>query len=577
VPVPSTCSRAILALCCALGLLWPAGASAWTDAHVRSVTAHVEIQPDGSARVAMELGVRIHAGWLEGLEIAGLDPDYVLDESKPPWAVSADDPSIKFAPRVSRREDGRLSLSFRGRGNSPRRGALRVGLVYTTTLAHRATEGLPGGDIRVRWTLPPWRSGLDGVTISVTAPPGAAPAAVESSEDRAQIAFTATELDDRSVLTWERAHLPRTVPWTVEIDVPEEAMAAELRAPARPVRKPRLLAHGVTPPDRRGPAALAAALLLLVLWSRLGFRRACRLTRVRARPWLALSEGLAIPLLVGLAALAAWSWPAQPLLAVSLLAAVALGSLQRTPVRSGPAPRFGTFRPATPADLRRARRQRWWKRLGFTAPVDITTVAGLVLLPATAWGVWAATGSEGMPTPPMLLPATGLLLVPFLSATRMHVPTTAPARLAHLEAVCRRLGRLREDVPACAYRLMVHVDGSGTWQDARLRVLPARPSTQLLRLDVAIAERPELGGWSAHAAVVTVARAGTGVDEALALALPAAETEHAPGERVARIVPCDDHLEGCLGDVLAAVDGAAEIERRPVEARTGRRADPEAA
>ena len=55
-----------------------AGLVAWTEAAVRSVQAEIDLSPDATAEVSLRARVRVHGGWLEGLEIAGLDPEQLV-------------------------------------------------------------------------------------------------------------------------------------------------------------------------------------------------------------------------------------------------------------------------------------------------------------------------------------------------------------------------------------------------------------------------------------------------------------------------------------------------------------------
>ncbi len=59
-------------LALALGglLATPSVAAAWTEAAVRSVEARLRLEPDGSAHVTLTATVRVHGGWLQGLELA---------------------------------------------------------------------------------------------------------------------------------------------------------------------------------------------------------------------------------------------------------------------------------------------------------------------------------------------------------------------------------------------------------------------------------------------------------------------------------------------------------------------------
>ncbi|MCA9609689.1 MAG: hypothetical protein KC619_29020, partial [Myxococcales bacterium] len=208
-------------------LLVPATASAWTDAVVRSVHAEVQVDSEASAHVTLTVTVRVHGGWLEGLEIAGLDPDLVLDEGYEVWAEGDDGET--FTPRLSLVHHDRVNVAFRGR--SPRRGEVRIGFAYRTSLAHRATEPVEDDDrVRVAWTLPGWRAGLDGVQVDLVVPRGSVAGPRDAELDTgAELSMEVEELEDRTVFHFWRAHLPRTVAWTVRADVPSEAMAPGLR------------------------------------------------------------------------------------------------------------------------------------------------------------------------------------------------------------------------------------------------------------------------------------------------------------------------------------------------------------
>src|SRR5688500_11613846 len=84
-------------------------ARAWTSAAVRSVEAQVALAPDGSADVTLIAVVAVQGGWLEGLEIAGLDPDLALVDP-PAWAIDAG--GDRYAPRVEVLSGGRVSIAF---------------------------------------------------------------------------------------------------------------------------------------------------------------------------------------------------------------------------------------------------------------------------------------------------------------------------------------------------------------------------------------------------------------------------------------------------------------------------------
>ncbi|MFW6051609.1 MAG: hypothetical protein ACODAU_10560, partial [Myxococcota bacterium] len=229
-----------------------APARAWTEADVRAVRAEVDVAPDGGAHVQLELGVKVRRGWLEGLEVAGLDPDLELDPERPPWWIPVDDGDAEreppaFEPDVRVFRDGRVQLRFIDR-RSPRRGTYRAGFAYRTRLQ---VEPAADDRLRLRWTLPPWRSGLDDVEVRVHAPGRAHPA--KSLPDAPSgVRVTRQEDADGTTLTFRRTHLPRTVAWPVAVEVPAGAMAPGL-VPEAPERAAPPRAVSAAPPGDPAP------------------------------------------------------------------------------------------------------------------------------------------------------------------------------------------------------------------------------------------------------------------------------------------------------------------------------------
>lgn len=483
-----------------------ARASAWTDAAVQSARATVDVGPDGRAIVALELRVGVHGGWLEGLEVAGLDPDLELDPDKPAWGVAED--GTKLAPIARAREPGVVSLSF-DRARAPRRGTHTVGIVFTTSLAHRATEPTADGRIRVRWTLPAWRSGLDDVAIDVLAPARAE--AVALGEE--SIEHTKVEAGERVLLSWRRAHLPRTVAWTVELDVPEGAMDESLRRAASTLRRKQPMA--IRPTGERWLAPLVAILLaLLALAKVVAWSRACEEVRVRPAPLLPLSARARALAIAGAAAGGAYLLPIDPWASLALLAAVPIAALERTP-REAAAPRLGGFRPATIHDRRAARRTSVRARLSLRALFDATEPLGLAALALFVAGSTLAfehVRGIGWMTTPLHV---ALLIAPlFLTGTRRQLPLHPARRLRKAARVASRL-RANGETPL-AISLVVHADTDGVLQDARVRAVLAEAPRGLLRLDLAIADRPDDGGFASELTLVALARSGSPADEALA-------------------------------------------------------------
>jgi hypothetical protein len=206
----------VLALAIAQGLVPPI-ASAWTAATVRTARADVELLPDGRAHVAMTVRVRVDGGWLEGLEIEGLDRDAVLDPDHP--LTFRDATGVALPVEVTAREGGRVSLRFARRA-APRRGEYEVDLAWSTALEE--TTALDADTLEARWIFPAWHYGLDGVEIRWIVPSGSTQQPAD--EITAPIEIEPSPLEDgRIAITHRRAHLPRTSDWETVVHVPREA------------------------------------------------------------------------------------------------------------------------------------------------------------------------------------------------------------------------------------------------------------------------------------------------------------------------------------------------------------------
>jgi hypothetical protein len=541
-------SRRVLSVVLALFALAPVRAHAWTDAAVRSVQAQVVLDREARARVTLTATVRVHGGWLEGVELAGLDPDLELDETATPWAVDGD--GRRYRPRVRKVRDGRVQISFPG--TSPRRGQVTVGLTYHTALAHRATEPLEGEDrVRVRWTLPGFRSGLDGVQIEVVAPPGSRMGPRDPRDTGASLQRTTEAREDGTALRWRRAHLPRTTPWTVRVDVPAEALA-------EPLRGPPVLAPPPPPPAAEAPPrdptpfwlGLAGLLALVALAKLAAVARLARLARSRARPLLPL-PGL-VRALLALAACAGGALLAleqRPVLGLAALAGAALAAAYR-PGAPPPGSRLGAWRAADARWIAASRGAAWRRWLSPAGLLDATTPLGALHLAGWLAAPWVLSAFDAVAFEVRLL--APLLPLPILgSGTRLSFPRGPAESLRALLAVARRLRSLPSGV---ALRPVMHVDVRGTVQDARVRtVLDHRPAG-LLRLDLALGQTPHAGGWDATPMLVVVTRANSPADAALAAALgdlPGRESRG--GRRVLRRVPVEGRSLPLLERVVAAV------------------------
>jgi hypothetical protein len=558
---PSAPRRLVLA---GLAIAWlvPARAHAWTEARVTTASALVAVEEDGSADVQLELGLTIDAGWLEGLEIAGLDPDLALDPAE--VVVLVAESGERFTPTVRDLSGGRVSLTF-ARRDAPRRGHYRTRLRYRTALGERATTPTGDGTIRFEWTMPGWQSGLDGVSVQIVAPRGARLPEGEI-DAHATVDVDRREAAEGTVLTFHRAHLPRTVPWVVAFEVPEEAVIPALRGPRAhaPIPAP----PAPTAPAPTLPRALFVLVALFVTFAvgkRVTFERAARARGAVPRPLVPARPPLHALFCAGagaasleLARRGFELWPAP-------LFAIVLSSIQR-PVRMISAPRLGAFRVATRAHLKDATRARRLATISPTRWLDASRPLGAASTIAAALGVWLMARSEG-PWPFAFTAAHGatLLVCLLLTSPATRLPTPPRLRLAALARLAHALrAPLRADAPPFALCLLVHEDADGQVQDARLRVAtPSRPQG-LIRLDVAWLERDGLGGHRASPALVVVTRAGSPAELAIAGALPALRAQQAPAGRRARVADLVElpRVLGALGEAEPAAP-ARDDEPRP--------------
>jgi hypothetical protein len=509
-----------------LVLLVPSGVSAWADASVRSVHARVAVAPDGTARVDLTIFVRVDGGWLEGFEVAGLDPDLALAPDAPAYAT--DEAGERWTPDVDVLTGGRVQLAFRGR--SPRRGRLTIGLSYQTTLAHRATE--PAGEhVRVRWTLPGWRSGLDGVQVEIIAPPGAIFGPRDETDSGASLATTREERQSDVLLRWRRAHLPRTVPWTVAIDVPMAAMSPELRsAPVAALPPPPRSSAAPVVRSDPGPfwLALAVALALVALAKLFAVRRLALRSRTEVRGLVPGPLAVRAAFVIVLAPIAALSGTAQPELALGALAAIAVAATFR-PADPPRVPHLGAWRALDTRWLRAIRRGKWLRWITPWSIVDATTPLG-----ALHAALWLSVPVLLADVPIAILACAAVLPIPILlSGTRLAFPSSPSDTASAILARCRALRSLPFGV---GLRPVAYVDVRGEVADVRVRTILDRRPMGLLRLDLALAEAERTGGYERALSLIAVTRADSPAEKALADRLPELDAQPSSGgRRIARI------------------------------------------
>jgi hypothetical protein len=452
-----------------LAALVPTPAHAWTEASVASAQAFVEVDENAQARVALELVVRIDAGWLEGIEIAGLDPGLTLDPSKGPWATTGD--GIKYRPTASVRRDGTIEIGFSGRGRSPRRGTLRIGLVYRADLSAHAITALDDGMLRIDWTFPGWRTGLDAVVLGMRVPSLDARIARDPSEGRVVRGQTTT------VAYFERGHLPRTAGWTIGAELPAEDMAANLRA-ARVEDAVKAELGEIELHSFEENAWLSGLLALWTLAVMLGFRRACLERGARPVAWIPLPLSLRVLAVLGLGTLAPFVAEIEPLYAFAAVLGAVLFGLERTP-RIATRAFAGESRRASSADLRRAHVETRLERLGWRLALDPTTPIGVICAALVLAAALLLSGYETLDAPRVI--AIALFLVPPLAATRFHLP---PSGAASLLALARLASAMRDEVA-----VDLRVIGGGPVRAAFVRVIGATSERTM-----SIAVRRVLGG-----------------------------------------------------------------------------------
>ena len=550
-------------------LVWaaPIRARAWTEAQVTSVAARVELASDATAHVRLDLKIAVHGGFLTELELAGLDPGLELDPSVP-VVLTAVESGEQRIPSVEVRRDGRVTFRFRTR-EAPRRGQYTVSLAYMTSLAERGVTMLESGDVRFTWTLPGWRSGLDAVRIHVVAPRGAAPHTSTHWDDRT-ITVARRDLGDRVEIDLERAHLPRTVPLVVAIDIPRTSVAASLRTSVTARAAPRL--DPTRAPNRaKTPFIIAALAVLLALAKKAAITRLAKRHDATSQPLVPLASRTAHTLLVLAAGALAASFPfTSPIAGFAGFVALIALTIERAP-RATPRGRMGGFRPATRHDAKRARLDALREHLSPLALLDPLTPIGLAIAASTLAALAVMHVREPLDASDAAFTAWHALVLvgcQWLTTGTRLLPSTPSRRLAQLTALAKRFRTSDADDAPFALRLVVHTDAQGTLTDARIRIASTNRAPGLVRLDIAIADRPTLAGHIPVPVWLVVTRADTQADALLEAALPSGTKTIAPGGRRARILPFNAAATRLLRPLLRETPEAAQ----PQAKQTARRA-----
>ena len=586
---------ALLALLFASAPLAPA--YAWTETEVASASAALRLD-EGELHVELQLRVDVHRGWLEALEIAGLDPEVELEGP----AVFVDEDGQRFVaePRMRR---GSLELTF-PRREAPRRGVYRARVRFrSVAYAEPSPQDEVSGRATLRWTLPGWRAGLNGVEVRFDLPAGSdfAPVSEEAGEDEVGlITREREERDGRALLVASRVHLPRTLPWTIAVEVPrdatrerppeaapeasergdapgeESATAAGTSAPRGDIdarsdprsdprsddavaepSSPTSLPHegalhagsiaGLTPlldedQARWLPSALALVAALLALWALLAFRGHAERRHSTPRPLLPLPFALRLALLLPVTLAGVFGPALTPRVPWAVLAALTLTLLAAQRNAEASVPRFGVWQPISPATrVPRARLPEVGSALGFVLASLLLGVAVLALaglIPSVGYGVECAAAAAALP---------------LLLGLRHRLPLSPEGRLRLLTGWATGL---RVELPAegtedeieatpLAFQLAAHRDEEGALQDARLRVILAERPRGLVRLDLAVAETEAPGGLVPVVRGVVVTREQSPAEELLRELLAGEELRplRDTSGRFARIVSAERLLQ----------------------------------
>jgi len=531
-----------LGLTLALALV-PTRALAWTEARIESAHATVEVEESGAAEVELELLVHVHRGWLTSLRLAGFDPGLALSEDERPSLRPADAEQPARFPEVRVGDDGSLAMNFPDR-DGPRRGDYRLRLRYRTPLPADADAAA-----NVHFTLPGFEAGLDGVELVFRAPLGTRLASDSLPEATTQVELS--EANGKSVLSLRRAHVPRTVPWTVELVLPN-AGAAVVHDTTTSADAPNASSSSA----RRAPWALALVLVVLGPWRRRRFAKRASELGMKSVALLPFMPPLARDACVLVGALGyARALPEEPVAALVFLSFAVLAQLERVPTQLRPA-RPGAFVPATYADRAKARRARLLRPLRIDAWLDATEPTGLLALALVVSGLSWLAASEA---PARLLissvPFASLWLVPtFLSGHARALPATMDARLSWADGVASRL----EGSPH-GLHVLLHRATDGRVQDARVDVELARPETGLLRLQILMAPSPGLSVSHGRPAALLLTRAQSPADFAASRAFPDTSV-WTSGDKTARLLPLEGDLGAGLSLLAAALSRTTTVE-----------------
>lgn len=524
---------------CVLALaLLPSAARAWTEAHVREADVALRVRDGGGLDVELDLALEVRGGWLEQLELPGLDEgDLTLADGELP--VARLEGGEQIPAQISRRAST-LLLKF-ARRDGLRRGLHHLRVRYVLARPPVAS----GGEQQLSWTLPGFEAGLQRAAIQVYGPQNMR--ALEALE--VAQAVEPSDWPGGRVLTFTRVHVPRATPWKIAVAWPEDAAA--------PSGVPK---QGVVA-DVRGYDWVRASLLALASLALVGLTRR-QLARTLQREGLrARGLGLTRPLsplaLCALSLVAGLSFTRAPAVSVAAWSILFLFGVPQAE-QTQPRLALGCFRPFTRAERSWLRRERVREWLGLPWCDVFSLFGGASALALGSLSLWAGDSQQFGREPWGVLALCALFSL--LSSSRALRPRSFAEQVGQL---LRAAGRAR--TLGCALSLVAYQSEGGRLSQPRLRLVPGTRFPGLLRLEVLVDARRSARPLLLSALVET----GSPAARWLAALFPRALREGAEGGlRVALLQPIDDVGAACEAvlDQLSCESQRSVFARPPEEA-----------
>lgn len=531
--------------------LWllPLTARAWIETRILGDDVRVEVDPSGMAVVEHAITMRVRGGPLRHFDLVGADRDAVpLDEAQV-VSTRAGSPEAPIPLSVSERPDGALRVNIE-HPRGLRRGTYLFRFRYRTNLLATGALERDGALLRLDWAGPIWPDGVGNVRTTFVLPPATTAPRSAADESRPELGSEADpnprgafleevrRLPDRDEIELLRPHIARREQaiWSIRIDPRALAATTDARlkppAPPPPQKSPFERALGWMP----WAAAAFVGFSLLSMAKGRHVRAACHAKGADERPLLPLTL-TARSLLGGLlfaSGLVLQMAVFVPLLGTLLLLLAASLTIYRTP-RWKPRLRGpGRWLPITDADAF-AKTPRLQHGLDYGTPRGRLFFA-LSLLSFAAISALAFRFSS--PYHGYLVAFDAALLFPIFGTGRLDQlpphPTAGAAKLLRKAARSLRRHEFLKVVPWA--RLP---EGSDTFDELRLLVVPRLPLRGFGAIEVGVAWAPGAGGALAKPRVLVRVVEGSACQEELTRALGKARWTpgRKPDERVTILTP----------------------------------------